>query len=45
MSSANVPTGATLTFSANNFAANGTFDVTISNLSSVSAGSYIIDII
>ena len=45
MSSANVPTGATLTFSANNFAANGTFDVTISNLSAVSAGSYIIDII
>ena len=45
MSAANVPTGATLVFSANNFAANGTFDVTLSNLPSVAAGSYIIDII
>jgi subtilisin-like proprotein convertase family protein len=45
MSAANVPTGATLAFSANNFAANATFDLTISNLTSVAAGSYIIDII
>ena len=45
MTAANVPVGATLTFSANNFAANGSFDVTISNLSSVAAGSYTIDII
>ena len=45
MTSANVPVGATLAFSANNFAANGSFDVTISNLSSVAAGSYTIDII
>lgn len=45
MSAANVPTGATLAFSANNFTATTTFDVTISNLSSVAAGSYIIDII
>lgn len=45
MTAANVPVGATLAFSANNFAANASFDVTISNLSSVAAGSYIIDII
>ena len=45
MSSANVPAGATLNFSANNFSANATFDVTISGLASVAAGSYIIDII
>ena len=45
MTAANVPVGATLAFSANNFAANGSFDVTISNLPSVAAGSYIVDII
>jgi subtilisin-like proprotein convertase family protein len=45
MTAANVPLGATLAFSSNNFAANGSFDVTISNLPSVAAGSYIIDII
>lgn len=45
MSAANVPAGATLAFSSNNFAANATFNVTISNLPSVAAGSYVIDII
>ena len=45
MSSANVPAGATLGFSTNNFSATGTFDVTISNLAAVAAGSYTIDII
>lgn len=42
---ANVPSGANLVFSQNAFSANGTFDVTISNLSSVASGSYVIDII
>ena len=45
MSSANVPVGATLAFSANNFSTNATFDITLSNLASVAAGSYTIDII
>lgn len=45
MSAANVPAGAILAFSSNNFAANATFNVTISNLPSVAAGSYVIDII
>lgn len=43
--SANVPAGANLTFSQSSFSANGTFDVTVSNLSNVAAGTYVIDII
>jgi subtilisin-like proprotein convertase family protein len=43
--SANVPAGANLVFSQSAFSANGTFDVTISNLANVAAGSYTIDII
>ncbi|CCG52188.1 Probable bifunctional protein: peptidase S8/S53 and putative adhesin [Flavobacterium indicum GPTSA100-9 = DSM 17447] len=45
MSAANVPAGASLSFSQSTFSANGTFDVTISNLASVAAGTYTIDII
>ena len=43
--SANVPAGANLAFSQSTFSANGNFDVTISNLANVAAGSYVIDII
>ncbi len=42
---ANVPAGANLVLSQNTFSANGTFDVTISNLANVAAGTYAIDII
>ena len=45
MSASNVPSGAIVAFSANNFAASGTFNLTISNLSAVAAGSYSIDVI
>lgn len=41
----NVPAGANIAFSQSTFSANGTFDVTFSNLANVAAGSYVIDII
>ena len=43
--SANVPAGANLSISQNTFSSNGTFDVTISDLTNVAAGTYAIDII
>ena len=45
MTANNVPAGASLSFSQTNFSASGNFTVTISNLASVAAGSYVIDII
>ena len=41
----NVPANANLVFSQSTFSSNGTFDVTISNLANVAAGSYVIDIV
>jgi subtilisin-like proprotein convertase family protein len=45
VSSQNVPAGATIAISQTSFAANGTFNVTVSNLPTVAAGEHIIDII
>ncbi len=45
LSANNVPAGANLNFSQNSINANGTFSVTISNLTSVAAGTHEIEII
>lgn len=45
MTANNVPAGASLSFSQTNFTTSGNFTVTINNLASVAAGSYVIDII
>lgn len=45
LSAANVPAGVSVNFSQNSFSADGNFDVTFGNLSSVAVGTYDIDII